>query len=162
MDTDTGRSTHVLHGHYDYSFATAWHPNGQVCFCLCLSVFVGVGVSVYLYVCTCVNVGPPYKTQFPHATTIQIVATGNQDKTVRVWDLRYHKTALAVLQGRMGAIRSLRFSSDGRFLAAAEPADFVHVYDVGAALNKAQVCCVCFLGGMRTCVMGVANHCVLV
>lgn len=39
----------------------------------------------------------------------------------------------------MGAIRSLRFSSDGRFLAAAEPADFVHVYDVGAALHKAQV-----------------------
>jgi hypothetical protein len=37
----------------------------------------------------------------------------------------------------MGAIRSLRFSADGRFLAAAEPADFVHVYD--AAKGFAEV-----------------------
>ena len=38
----------------------------------------------------------------------------------------------------MGAVRSLRFSSDGAFLAAAEPADFVHVYDVNASFTKKQ------------------------
>lgn len=38
----------------------------------------------------------------------------------------------------MGAIRGIKFSSDGRFLAIAEPADFVHVYDVSADYNKAQ------------------------
>ena len=35
-------------------------------------------------------------------------------------------------------MRSLRFSSDGAFLAAAEPADFVHVYDVNASFTKKQ------------------------
>lgn len=29
----------------------------------------------------------------------------------------------------MGAIRALRFSPCGRFLAVSEPADFVHIYD---------------------------------
>ena len=43
------------------------------------------------------------------------VATGNQDTTTRVWDARHLGQSLAVLRGRMGAIRSLRFSRDGRF-----------------------------------------------
>ena len=65
-------------------------------------------------------------------------ATGNQDTTARVWDIRHMGQSLAVLRGRMGAVRSLRFSSDGAFLAAAEPADFVHVYDVNASFTKKQ------------------------
>lgn len=36
---------------------------------------------------------------------------------------------LQIMVGRMAAIRSLRYSSDGRFLAAAEAADFVHIYN---------------------------------
>ena len=35
-----------------------------------------------------------------------------------------------VLKGRMGAIRSLRFTNDGAFLAMSEPADFVHVSEI--------------------------------
>ncbi|GKE23148.1 uncharacterized WD repeat-containing protein-like protein isoform X4, partial [Tanacetum coccineum] len=31
--------------------------------------------------------------------------------------------------GKRGAIRAIRFSSDGRYLAIAEPADFVHIFD---------------------------------
>lgn len=57
-------------------------------------------------------------------------ATGNQDTTTRVWDIRHLGQSLAVLKGKMGAVRSLRFSRDGDFLLAAEPADFTHVYDV--------------------------------
>lgn len=38
----------------------------------------------------------------------------------------------------MGAIRSLRWSPDGRFLAASEPADFVHVYDASRGFRHAQ------------------------
>ena len=34
------------------------------------------------------------------------------------------------MQGRMGAIRSLRFSDDGKYMAMVEPADFIHVFDV--------------------------------
>lgn len=66
-------------------------------------------------------------------------ATGNQDTTTRLWDVRHLGQSLAVLRGRMGAIRSLRFSADGRFLAAAEPADFVHVYDASAGFGEVQV-----------------------
>ena len=43
-----------------------------------------------------------------------------------------------MLKGRLGAIRSLRFSSDGRYLALAEPADFVHVYDVSQKFTREQ------------------------
>ena len=67
-----------------------------------------------------------------------LLATGNQDGTARVWDVRYPSSSLALLRGRMGAVRSLRFSSDGRFLAASEPADFVHVYDVKAGFATCQ------------------------
>ncbi|PWA84711.1 transducin/WD40 repeat-like superfamily protein [Artemisia annua] len=35
----------------------------------------------------------------------------------------------AILKGRMGAIRTIKFSSDGRYLDIAEPADFVHIFD---------------------------------
>lgn len=68
----------------------------------------------------------------------QLLATGNQDSTTQVWDVRSTSTPLAVLSGTMGAIRSLRFSSDGAFLAAAEPADFVHVYDVASGFADVQ------------------------
>lgn len=67
-----------------------------------------------------------------------LLATGNQDSTTRVWDLRSPSEPLAVLGGTMGAIRSLRFSPDGAYLAAAEPADFVHVYDVASGFSTLQ------------------------
>nr|XP_043638873.1 uncharacterized WD repeat-containing protein C2A9.03 isoform X2 [Erigeron canadensis] len=59
----------------------------------------------------------------------QILATGNQDTTCRLWDIRNPSKSLAVLKGRMGAIRAIRFSADGRYMAMAEPADFVHLFD---------------------------------
>ncbi|CAI5501439.1 unnamed protein product [Closterium sp. Naga37s-1] len=96
MDASSGRVVAPLSGHVDYSFASAWHPNGLT------------------------------------------FATGNQDTTCRVWDLRCLSRSLATLKGRMGAIRSVRFSSDGRFLAVAEPADFVHVYDVKGGYERSQ------------------------
>eukprot|EP00250_Pteridium_aquilinum_P014631 c22105_g1_i1 orf=177-1520(+) len=67
-----------------------------------------------------------------------IFATGNQDTSCRLWDIRNLSSSLAALKGRIGAIRSLRFSSDGRFLAMAEPADFVHVFDVYQDFQKSQ------------------------
>jgi len=64
-----------------------------------------------------------------------------QDTTTRIWDIRQPGKSLAVLSGRMGAVRSLRFSSDGRFLAMAEPADFVHVFDVKAGFHRSDWRC---------------------
>lgn len=39
----------------------------------------------------------------------------------------------------MGAIRSLRYTNDGRFLAMAEPADFVHIFDTESDYRRSQV-----------------------
>jgi len=86
----------VLKGHLDYSFASAWHPDGHV------------------------------------------VATGNQDKSCRLWDVRYTGDSFAVLRGREAAIRSLRFTNDGKFLAIAEAADFVHVFDSASGYKRCQ------------------------
>ncbi|KAL5190526.1 putative WD repeat-containing protein [Glycine soja] len=95
-DANTGKITGSLKGHLDYSFSSAWHPDGQ------------------------------------------ILATGNQDKTCRLWDIRNLSQSMAVLKGRMGAIRALRFTSDGRFLAMAEPADFVHIFDSHSGYEQGQ------------------------
>ena len=43
-----------------------------------------------------------------------LFATGNQDTTARVWDMRYLSSSVHTLRGRIGVIRSVRFSSDGR------------------------------------------------
>ncbi|XP_027359093.1 uncharacterized WD repeat-containing protein C2A9.03 isoform X1 [Abrus precatorius] len=95
-DANTGKVTGSLKGHLDYSFASAWHPDGR------------------------------------------ILATGNQDTTCRLWDIRNPSESIAVLKGRMGAIRALKFTSDGRFLAMAEPADFVHIFDSHSGYVQGQ------------------------
>lgn len=96
VDSRNGKVTSTLVGHLDYSFASAWHPDGVT------------------------------------------FATGNQDKTCRVWDIRNPSTSLAVLRGNIGAIRCIRYSSDGRFLLFSEPADFVHVYSTAECYRKRQ------------------------
>mmetsp|Transcript_11441 Transcript_11441/g.34382 ORF Transcript_11441/g.34382 Transcript_11441/m.34382 type:complete len:443 (+) Transcript_11441:236-1564(+) len=97
LDWRTGKKVADLVGHFDYSFAAAWHPEGN------------------------------------------LLATGNQDMTARVWDVRNTGVgSLAVLKGRMGAVRSLRFSPSGAHLAAAEPADFLTLYDVAGGFQEAQ------------------------
>ncbi|TYI86210.1 hypothetical protein E1A91_D04G049300v1 [Gossypium mustelinum] len=70
-DAQSSKVTGTLEGHLDYSFASAWHPDGN------------------------------------------ILATGNQDTICRLWDVRKPSQSLAVLKGRMGAIRALKFTSDG-------------------------------------------------
>lgn len=85
-----------MKGHRDYSFASAWHPDGR------------------------------------------IFATGNQDKTCRVWDVRNLSNPVSVLKGNMGGVRSVRFSSDGQVLVVAEDADFVHVYNTNLNYETRQ------------------------
>lgn len=58
-----------------------------------------------------------------------------QDTTTRIWDMRMTNRSVHTLLGNMAAIRSLRYSSDGKYLAAAEAADFVHLYDVDAGYS---------------------------
>ncbi|TVU28306.1 hypothetical protein EJB05_19819, partial [Eragrostis curvula] len=96
IDANSGKTLHSMKGHRDYSFASAWSPDGRT------------------------------------------FATGNQDKTCRIWDVRNLSKAVHVLRGNLGAIRSIRFTSDGQFMSMAEPADFVHIYDVKSDYNRRQ------------------------
>ncbi|KAK6505337.1 hypothetical protein TWF481_007242 [Arthrobotrys musiformis] len=60
------------------------------------------------------------------------IATGNQDKMVRVYDARNFKREVAVLDADIAGARSLRFTPVGsgpRVLAFAEPADMVSIVD---------------------------------
>ncbi|KAJ1955865.1 hypothetical protein IWQ62_005431 [Dispira parvispora] len=66
------------------------------------------------------------------------LATGNQDRTTRVYDLRNHKRALHVLPSKMASVRSLRFSPDGHYLAMAESVDYVHLVDVRQDFGETQ------------------------
>ncbi|XP_018828895.2 uncharacterized WD repeat-containing protein C2A9.03-like isoform X2 [Juglans regia] len=95
-DAQSGKVIGSLKGHLDYSFTSAWHPDGR------------------------------------------ILATGNQDTTCRLWDIRNLSKSLAVIKGRIGAIRAVKFSSDGRFMAMAEPADFVHILDTESGYVQGQ------------------------
>ncbi|KAH0859703.1 hypothetical protein HID58_087964 [Brassica napus] len=96
VDSSNGQTIGTLRGHVDYSFASAWHPNGVT------------------------------------------FATGNQDKTCRIWDTRKTSESVAVLKGNLGSVRSIRFTSDGWYIAMAEPADFVHIYDTTTGYKKEQ------------------------
>ncbi|CAL4885076.1 unnamed protein product [Urochloa decumbens] len=96
IDAKSGETLHSMKGHRDYSFASAWSPDGLT------------------------------------------FATGNQDKTCRIWDVRNLSKSVHVLRGNLGAIQSIRFTSDGRFISMAEPADFVHIFDVKSDYNRRQ------------------------
>lgn len=96
VDPVSGNTVATLHGHYDFSFAAAWHPDGNV------------------------------------------VATGNQDLTTRVYDVRLLSRPLHVLKAHIGAVRSLRFSPNGRTLMVAEPADYITLYDIASGFSTQQ------------------------
>ncbi|KAG7024635.1 SPBC2A9.03 [Cucurbita argyrosperma subsp. argyrosperma] len=122
-DANSGRAIGCLQGHLDYSFTSAWHPNGQ------------------------------------------ILATGNQDTTCRLWDVRKMSESMAVLKGRMGAIRAVKFSSDGRFMAMAEPADFVHIFDTQSGYIEGQeidmfgeIAGICFSPDAESLFVGVSDR----
>ncbi|CAD5185811.1 unnamed protein product, partial [Musa acuminata subsp. malaccensis] len=68
VDTQSGKVIENLKGHLDYSFASAWHPDGH------------------------------------------ILATGSQDKTCRLWDVRNTSESLAI--DLFGEIAGLSFSPD--------------------------------------------------
>lgn len=96
IDASSGKTVQNLRGHLDYSFASAWNPDGRT------------------------------------------FATGNQDKTCRIWDIRNLSKSVATLGGNIGAIRSIRYTSDGKFMAMAEPADFIHIFDVESGYSSKQ------------------------
>ncbi|CAD6504317.1 BgTH12-06048 [Blumeria graminis f. sp. triticale] len=69
------------------------------------------------------------------------VATGNQDRQIRIWDARKWTTSkglaypVAQVACKMSGVRKLKFSPLGsgkRLLVAAQAADYIHVIDAGS------------------------------
>ncbi|GAA0182994.1 hypothetical protein LIER_30486 [Lithospermum erythrorhizon] len=95
----------------------------------------------------------------------RILATGNQDTTCRLWDIRNLSKSLSVLNGRIGAIRVIKFTSDGRFMAMAEAADFVHIFDTQSDYAMGQeidmfgeIAGICFSPDTEALFIGVADR----
>lgn len=62
-------------------------------------------------------------------TDPNMFATGAQDATVRFWDVRAAANGpVATLPALTSAIRAVRFSPDGHYVAFSEPNDFVHIH----------------------------------
>lgn len=81
------------------------------------------------------------------------VATGNQDKTVRIYDARNWSRPIKVLAAEMAGVRALRFSPLGtgpKVLAMTEPADIVHMVDGSDGLFAHEQMWDCFgeMGGV--------------
>jgi WD40 repeat protein len=60
--------------------------------------------------------------------------TGGQDKCTRLYDFRNMSHSLNVLSMNISSVRSMRFTEDNQYLAVAEQADYVHIYDAANGL----------------------------
>ncbi|KAK1246835.1 hypothetical protein MKX08_000637 [Trichoderma sp. CBMAI-0020] len=76
------------------------------------------------------------------------VATGFQDKTIKIWDARRWQNASGVtspictINTEMAGVRNLRFSPTGcgkPILAAAEEADYIHLIDASTFKSKQTI-----------------------
>ncbi len=73
------------------------------------------------------------------------LATGNQDRSCQIYDLRRLDRPMFVLPtSRTAAVRVVEFSSDGRWLAVAEEADFVRVRNTDDAVRMKNLPCSLF------------------
>ncbi|KAL5099067.1 hypothetical protein RYX36_003394 [Vicia faba] len=95
----------------------------------------------------------------------QILATENQDRTWRLWDIRNLSESLEVLKERICAIRGLRFTSDGRFLDMVESVNFVHIFDSQSGYPHSQeidifgeISSISFIPGKEALFVGVADR----
>lgn len=86
------------------------------------------------------------------------LATGNQDKTVCIWDSRKwgdangNSTPVTTIRSEMAGVRSLRFSPLGSgkpVLVAAEEADFVSIIDAQTYKSKQTVDVFGAIGGIE-------------
>lgn len=72
--------------------------------------------------------------------TQPLVATGNQDGTCRIYDLRNSAQSLHVLGTKLNnAVRSMQFDSSGKYLVYAEEMDHVSIFDVHSDFQMGQV-----------------------
>lgn len=153
LDLRTKAAVMHLVGHLDYSFAASWHPNEPHIVATgnqarpvplpLLNAMQELLKMVRYHDEMSTDAGGHESKQIgqillQHMQIGVIFMSGAlaQDTSTRVWDLRKPEVSIAVMCGNMGAVRSLRYSPDGKYLAAAEPADFVRLYDVASDYTR--------------------------
>ena len=67
-----------------------------------------------------------------------LFATGNQDQTCLVYDLRHTTSWLYRFETDMSAVRSLKFMTNGKYLVCTEAADYVHILELASGLEREQ------------------------
>jgi WD40 repeat protein len=72
-----------------------------------------------------------------------LIASGHQDGTVRLWNLRTRQQIGRITNDRQGAVRNLSFSSDGRVIASTGDDAGVHLWEPGRSPRRARA----FLSG---------------
>ena len=78
------------------------------------------------------------------------IATGSQDTTCRVWDIRNVSKELHILQSEIGCVLNVKYAKDGDYLIFAENMDFVSIYDVKTNYEYyQQIDCFGEIGGMN-------------
>ena len=66
----------------------------------------------------------------------KFIATGNQDLTTRLYDVRNFSEPFLTIPSELAAVRSLKFNFSGTLLALAESVDYVRLLDLSCSLNS--------------------------
>lgn len=68
----------------------------------------------------------------------RLLATGSQDRSARIYDIRMSNRSLHTLAGTMAAVRNVAFSPCGSLFAMMEADDFVHAFSVKTDFREGQ------------------------
>lgn len=67
------------------------------------------------------------------------LASGSQDRSARIFDVRKLDKSLHTLVGNMAPVRNVKFSPCGSLFTMMEADDFVHVFDVNSDFRESQI-----------------------